>query len=161
MMPFRIEPIIENDHDKIGTIVRDLWGDDTVAVHGELFETAHLDGFKTIEESEIVGFLHYQFRGSECEILTLASLKEGQGVGTALIHAIERLAKSNGCRKLSLITTNDNVHALRFYQRRGFHLTALYPNQVAQSRKLKPSIPKIGDNDIPIRDEILLEKDLI
>jgi GNAT superfamily N-acetyltransferase len=159
-MSFRIEPISEKDHNRIKTIISKLWGDDTLAVHGELFHTAYLDGFKAIEDGEIIGILHYQLRGSECEILTLASLQEGQGVGTALIATLEGLAKINGCRKLSLITTNDNLHALRFYQRRGFQLTALYPHQVEQSRKLKPVIPMIGDYGIPIRDEILLEKDL-
>jgi ribosomal protein S18 acetylase RimI-like enzyme len=59
-----------------------------------------------------------------------------------------------------LLTTNDNLHALRFYQRRGFRLAALYPGALAEARKLKPSIPETGYHGIPIRDEIELEMSL-
>lgn len=159
-MSYRIEPIFEKDHNSINVIMQKFWGSETIVVHGELFHPSHLDGFKAIDDDAIIGILHYDVRGSECEILTLASLREGQGIGTALIEAVERLAKANNCKILHLITTNDNLRALRFYQRRGFHLSAIFPNQVAQSRKLKPSIPEIGDHGIPIRDEILLQKDL-
>jgi len=56
-----------------------------------------------------------------------------------------------------LITTNDNTRALRFYQKRGFHLVAVYPNSLNESRRLKPQIPIIGIDGIPLRDEIELE----
>jgi len=54
------------------------------------------------------------------------------------------------------ITTNDNLPALRFYQKQGFRLIVLYPGAVEESRRLKPSIPLAGHADIPIRDEIQL-----
>lgn len=57
-------------------------------------------------------------------------------------------------------SSNDNLNALRFYQKYGFTLVALYPNALAQSRKLKPQIPLIGNDGIPLRDEIELELDL-
>jgi RimJ/RimL family protein N-acetyltransferase len=81
-------------------------------------------------------------------------------VGSALLAAVEYLARSFGCQRIHLTTTNDNLHALGFYQRRGYHLTGLFPGQVEQSRLLKPNIPEIGDHNIPIRDELRLEKDL-
>jgi ribosomal protein S18 acetylase RimI-like enzyme len=52
---------------------------------------------------------------------------------------------------------NDNLHALRFYQKRGFVLVALHRNALEASRKLKPEIPLVGIDGIPIRDEIELE----
>jgi len=52
--------------------------------------------------------------------------------------------------------TNDNTHALRFYQKQGFHLHALRVNALAESRKLKPEIPEVGNDGIPLRDEIEL-----
>ena len=54
------------------------------------------------------------------------------------------------------MTTNDNLHALRFYQRKGFTLAGLRPNALAQTRKQKP-VPLLGADGIPIRDEIELE----
>jgi hypothetical protein len=49
------------------------------------------------------------------------------------------------------------MNALRFYQKRGFVLVAVHRNALEQSRKLKPEIPLIGDDEIPLRDEIELE----
>ena len=59
-----------------------------------------------------------------------------------------------------LITTNDNLNALRFYQGRGFRLVAVHPGAVEASRRLKPQIPELGSFGIPIRDELELELSL-
>jgi len=97
-------------------------------------------------------------RGRECEILTLHAVRQWEGAGSALIAAIRDLAASRGCRRLWVVTTNDNVDALRFYQRRGFGLAVLRPGAVDESRRsLKPEIPPIGDHGIPLRDELELE----
>jgi ribosomal protein S18 acetylase RimI-like enzyme len=104
----------------------------------------------------LVGVLTYVMDGDECEILTLHVTDQWTGVGTALIRAVERKA-----RRLWLLTTNDNVDALRFYQRRGFRLAELRPGGVDESRaRLKPEIPEIGEYGIPIRDELILEKEV-
>jgi len=63
------------------------------------------------------------------------------------------------CPRLWLVTTNDNVDALRFYQRRGFCLVCVHRGAVDHSRAhLKPEIPLAGNNRIPLRDELELEK---
>ena len=69
----------------------------------------------------------------------------------------EKVATASGCKQLWLITTNDNINALRFYQKRGFMLVAVHRNALELSRKLKPEIPMIGNDGIPLRDEIELE----
>jgi ribosomal protein S18 acetylase RimI-like enzyme len=82
-------------------------------------------------------------------------------VGSGLLRLAEQVASERGCRRLWLITTNDNVDALRFYQRRGFRLAALHRGAVDDSRaRLKPEIPTVGDHGIPLRDELELDKDL-
>jgi GNAT superfamily N-acetyltransferase len=78
-------------------------------------------------------------------------------VGTALLDAVKRIALEAGCRRVYLTTTNDNLRALRFYQRRGFRLVAVYAGAVDRARAHKPQIPAIGMHGIPIRDEIELE----
>ena len=157
-MSLKINLIRKPDLNTVLEIVTNLWGDPVMVVHGDVFHIADLPGLKAVIEDQIVGILHYQLLEQECEILTLASLIEGQGIGSALLDAIESIAKTTGCEKLSLITTNDNLHALGFYQRRGFHLAALYPGQVTHAREIKPSIPLVGNHNIPIRDELKLEK---
>jgi len=86
-------------------------------------------------------------------------MSSGVGAGTALIEAVGQLARQQGCTRLWVITTNDNVDALRFYQRRGFCLVAVHRGAVDRSRaRLKPEIPAVGAYGIPLRDEIELEK---
>ena len=64
---------------------------------------------------------------------------------------------AQGGGRLWLVTTNDNLDALRFYQRRGLRITAVAAGAVDEARKIKPGIPLLGDHGIAIRDEITLE----
>jgi len=160
-MEFKITKITNDDLEEVLKIVKEFWGDHRIISQGQVFDTAKLAGFKAVDHNRIVGILHFEIRDNDCEILTLASLNNGQGIGSALLDELEASARKNKCHKLSLSTTNDNLHALGFYQRRGFYLKALLPGQMKGYRKLKPSIPETGDLGIPIRDEIRLEKRLV
>jgi GNAT superfamily N-acetyltransferase len=109
----------------------------------------------------LVGVLTYIAAGQDCEILTLHAARQWEGCGTALVEALERLAAGAGCHRLWVLTTNDNVDALRFYQRRGFRLAELHPGALDEARlRLKPEIPREGAHGIPLRDELVLEKAL-
>ena len=130
------------------------WGSDLMITRGESIRSDEVEGFVF---GEWLGLLTFLVRGDECEITSLDSLQAGQGIGSALLEAVLAEVKKRHCRRLFLITTNDNLHALGFYQKRGFELAALYRGAVNQSRKFKPSIPLLGENNIPLRDEIELE----
>jgi ribosomal protein S18 acetylase RimI-like enzyme len=82
-------------------------------VHEDIFRPEHLDGYVTVDWA---GVVTYTIQGDQCEIISLDSLEEGRGIGTALINAVMEEAQSHSCRRLFLSTTNDNLHALRFYQ---------------------------------------------
>jgi ribosomal protein S18 acetylase RimI-like enzyme len=111
------------------------------------------------EDGELAGVATYIVGATDCEVLTLNAAQPWQGVGTELLREVEQIAAEHGCTRLWLITTNDNVDALRFYQRRGFRFATVHPGAVDGSRlRLKPGIPETGDYGIPIRDEIELEK---
>lgn len=159
-MPFKILRLSKDDREEVLNIVQEYWGDHTVLSQGEIFYPAEMEGLKAVEQDRIVGILHFQIQDNQCEILTLASLTGGKGIGTALLDTVEVIAKNKGCRKICLSTTNDNTNALAFYQRRGFFLKALFTGQIKAYRKLKPAIPEKGEQGIPIRDEIRLEKNL-
>ena len=131
-----------------------------MVIHGEQLYPAEYPGFVAESDADAVGVITYILRGDECEILSLDSLAEGQGIGSALVESVRKVAFDNGVRRLWLITTNDNLNALRFYQKRGFELVKIHRRAVDESRKLKPSIPLIGGFGIPIRDEIELELSL-
>jgi GNAT superfamily N-acetyltransferase len=104
-----------------------------------------------------VGLATYHVAGDDCELVTIDSTSAGVGIGSALIAAVRDAAASCGCRRVWVITTNDNLDALRFYQRRGFVLVAVHRDAVTEARRQKPQIPLIGNHGIPIRDEIELE----
>jgi GNAT superfamily N-acetyltransferase len=111
---------------------------------------------------ELAGVATYVVDGDGCELLTLHAATGWTGIGSALLAAVQDLARDAGCRRLWVVTTNDNVDALRFYQRRGFRLARMRPGAVDRSREtLKPEIPRSGAHGIPLRDELELEMDLV
>ena len=104
-----------------------------------------------------IGLITYNLTEKECEIVSLNSFQENSGIGSLLIEEVRKAADKRNCSRIWLITTNDNTKALRYYQKRGFHLVNLYPDSIKLSRKLKPGIPLNGIDNIPIRDEIEME----
>ncbi len=158
MSSYEIFPLTPQDTPWVKTFMRAQWGSERVAAHGVVYLPHELPGFYAVQDGERVGLLTYHLEGDACEIVTLNSLRAGQGIGSALIQAVGAAACKAGCARLWLITTNDNLHALGFYQKRGFRLAALRPGAVDAARRLKPEIPLVGENGIEIRDEIELEK---
>jgi ribosomal protein S18 acetylase RimI-like enzyme len=138
-------------------LLADQWGSTKMVTRGKTYDVSQLPGFAVFLANKPVGLVMYRIDGSECEIMSMNSLAEGVGIGTALVDAAKKAAFEAGCKRIWLITTNDNTAALRFWQKRGFSLVAVYRNAVEQSRRLKPEIPLTGDDGIPIRDEIELE----
>ena len=152
-----IRPTVDRDREWVEALIAERWAAPVVVVHGEEFLPAELPGFVATMGDEPVGLLTYAWSPTGCEIVTLDSLSERHGVGSALIDAVTHRARRVGCDRLWLVTTNDNLDALRFYQRRGFQLVALYRDAVAAARQHKPQIPERGAYGIPIRDELELE----
>ena len=133
------------------------WGGEEMITRGNIYRPEQLEGFVVEDGKEWIGLLTFLIKDSECEVTSLDSLREGQGIGSMLIENAIQEARKQGCRRLFLITTNDNLNALGFYQKRGFEIVTMYRGAVNESRKRKPSLPLIGYNNIPLRDEIELE----
>ncbi|MBZ0184769.1 MAG: GNAT family N-acetyltransferase [Candidatus Obscuribacterales bacterium] len=153
-------PIEESDRGWLQSRVQEIWNGRFVVSRGVAYEPANLTGFLAIKDGEPVGVATYYIKDGECELITLDALSQWQGVGTALIEAVEEEARNQACSRMWMIATNDNIDGLRFYQRRGYVICAVHPGAIEQSRKLKPSIPLVGNYSIEIRDEIELEKNL-
>ena len=133
------------------------WGGEEMITRGNIYRPEQLDGFVVEDGEEWIGLLTFFIKDGECEVTSLDSLREGQGIGSKLIEQVIKEARAHGCDRLFLITTNDNLNALGFYQKRGFELVTIYRGAVNESRKIKPGIPLVGYNNIPLRDEIELE----
>jgi N-acetylglutamate synthase-like GNAT family acetyltransferase len=153
---FYIRPVNSDDGDWIAQFITGRWGAEFIAAHYEIFYCRDLPGFIATEGGEKVGLLTYKIVAGECEIVSLDSVRPCIGIGTSLIDAVKAAAVESGCRRLWLVTTNDNMNALRFYQKRGFSMVRINRNAIEFARKLKP-VPLIGADGIPLRDEIELQ----
>lgn len=159
---FTIRPLIPADRNWVAHFMDTHWGSTKIVSRGQVHYGHLLDGFvaelsDAPDDAPPIGLITYRPEGKDCEIVTIDSLQPGLGVGTALVNAVRAAARELGCERVWVITTNDNLNALRFYQKRGFRLVAVYADALAASRKLKPQIPLVGKNGIPLRDEIELE----
>jgi ribosomal protein S18 acetylase RimI-like enzyme len=135
-----------------------LWGSTQVVSRNRVHDASTLRAIvcQTPAE-ERVGLALIDIRDRQCELVTIDAFQPGQGIGSALLAAATEQARREGCSRLWLITTNDNLRALRFYQRRGLRLVALHRGAIDEARRVRPSIPIIGEHRIPIRDELELE----
>ena len=153
-----IHSLSRSDHEWLAQIWREYWGAEYIVTRGRIVHASEVYGFYASDQhGEPLGLLTFQVSGDQCEIVTVDAFNQYSGVGTTLIEAVTKYAVAEGCRRIWLITTNDNLDALRFYQRRGFHLVTIHRDALDRSRELKPSIPKVGEYNIPLRDEIELE----
>jgi len=152
-----IRPLSAADVPEVRQWWREHWGGDTMMMHGEVVHTDSLEGFAAEEQGRWVGLVTFRIERGECEITSLDSLQERKGTGTRLMQQAIQKAREAGCRRLRLTTTNDNLNALGFYQKMGFVLAVLRRNALDEARKVKPGIPLVGRNGIPLRDEIELE----
>ncbi len=158
MSKIQIHQKTEADQAWCADLLTTHWGSTHVVTRGRLHDANSIPAFIAEMQGKPVGLLTYRIEDNECEIVSLNSLLKKHGVATALLDAAEKKAVRSGCRRLWLITTNANIPAIHFYQKRGFTLAALYADAMRSSRELKPEIPKHGWDEIPIRDEIEFEK---
>ncbi len=177
MTEFHIRPLERSDREWVAHFLDERWGTTQIVSRGKSVYGHLLPGFmaeRSAAEPELgtgedgesdaetaaenIGLVTVHIGDKECEITTLNSLTESAGVGSALVEAVENWAREAGIERLWLVTTNDNLAALKFWQRRGYELVTVHRNAIADARRIKPQIPITGLNGITIRDEIELEK---
>jgi GNAT superfamily N-acetyltransferase len=134
--------------------LRETWGSTRMVIRGELVECADVPALIAGDGEGILQFR--TLRPGTGEIVTLEAFVQWKGIGTALVEAYLARAKSEGLREVVVVTTNDNIDALRFYRARGFTIHQVRVDAIRESRKLKPEIPMTGSYGLPIRDEIEL-----
>lgn len=153
-----VRPLTEHDRPWAAKVEAESWGEGGAARLGELVDPGELPGFVAFLDGERSGLVSYAVRADECEVVTIRSLHEGHGIGRALLDAVRDAAVEEGCRRLWLITTNNNLRALELYQRWGMEIVAFHRHAVTDSRRrLKPSIPLRDEKGIPIAHELELE----
>ncbi|MFT9819367.1 GNAT family N-acetyltransferase [Lysinibacillus sp. NPDC056185] len=152
-------PIQQLHQNDVLQFFKEHWGSTEMVISSGIYDCSQLDGFAYVDKQNMMlGLVTYIIRDKECEIISLDSISEGKGIGSLLVQVVEQHASEQGCTMITLITTNDNLHALKFYQKRGYCLIEILQNAVDLARAYKPEIPLIGNDGIPIRDEIRLAK---
>lgn len=155
-----IRPASEVDPDALLEFVVESWGAETVVGHEEEMYPAQHSGFVALRDGAIVGHVTYRGDGDRCEITTIQATPRRAGVGSMLMDAVLQTVRGDGYSVVWLTTTNDNLDALRFYQRRGFRIAAVRQGAVDRAREIKPEIPEIGMYGIRMRDELDLVLEL-
>jgi GNAT superfamily N-acetyltransferase len=145
------------DAELIANIIDEHWGGEPLVIRAKNYYPSKLNGILAFEGETIIGFLFYEIQESTLEIIVFEVFDKFQGIGMQLLDRLKLIAREKNCKRIYLMTNNDNLDALRFYQRRGFHICAIHLDSVKASRKMKPGIPLIGEYGIPLRDEIDLE----
>ncbi|AOS99147.1 hypothetical protein ESP131_02040 [Exiguobacterium sp. U13-1] len=156
-----IQVIEEETRSQVKAFFTKHWGSSQMITSTGVHDCSLLDGFYTTnDDHEIIGLITYHMTSQTCEIISLDSLEEGKGIGSRLMQVVEEKAAQQKYDLLTLVTTNDNEHAIRFYQHRGYTVSQVIPNAVELARKIKPEIPMYNEKGVPIKDEIVLIKHL-
>ncbi len=153
-MQISVRPIAPGDADWIVARMQDDWGSVFVARKGELIDATRLPGFVAAVGDERVGLAVVAVREDEYEVVSISATPEGRGIGRALLQHCFDDARSTGCRRVWLTTTNNNVRAIAFYQRSGMDLCAFYRHGVESARRLKPAIPLRDGSGVAIAHEL-------
>jgi len=148
------------DRSWISGVLQERWGATTIVSRGRSLLADQLPALVAETEGERAGLLTYRLEHGQCEVVTIDALVPHREVGSALLAAARERALAEGCRRLWLTTTNDNLDALRFYQRRGLRLVAVHVGAVDVARQIKPAISLVGSFGIAVHDELELAMEL-
>lgn len=158
----KMQPIDASIRAIVTTFIIKEWGSAEMYIRGEVIDLHSIDGFVILgdNQNDIEGLITYTVSGNNCEIVSLNSTNPRNGIGTALVDMVRKTAIAMGCNKLQLLTTNDNLNAIGFYQKHGFELIGVNLGAIDEERRSKPEIPLVGQNGIPIHHEIAFEMTL-
>ena len=152
-----VRALLEAERSWAAALVAEHFGSATVVSRGVLHDTGSLPGLIALSSGQRIGLLHYRPEGDQLEVVVLIARQPRQGVGRRLLEAAQDVARGLACRRLWLVTTNDNRPALAFYQAAGWRQCAVHRGSIREARRLKPQIPLTGHAGIPIEDEIEFE----
>lgn len=152
-----VRPVASGDRDWVAVTLRQEWTSTSVARLGELIEAAGLPGYVAVLDGRRVGLALVDVRDRELEVVAISTTEPRRGVGAALMRRCFTDARAKRCRRVWLVTTNNNIAAIGFYQRVGMDLRSLHWQGVRASRELKPTIPERDAVGIPIDHEIEFE----
>ena len=158
-MEGRLEPV---DQDYICRHLGELWGWPVITPVTTYLEDADLHGLVWRDEwGDVQGLVVWHIDGETAEIVSVDAYQQGRHIGGRLLDGAETELRKRGVRTVTIGTTNDNLRAVSFYVRRGYRLVKVELDGMNRVRAVKPEVPALGQDGIPLRDMLLLEKDLV
>jgi ribosomal protein S18 acetylase RimI-like enzyme len=156
--PVLVREATDADRPAVRELFQRDFGRTKIVAFGEVMDLDQVLSLVAVFYDDPSGALAYRLLGDALHIVALATdpMWQRSGVGGHLVAEAELLARRLKLARVVVATTNDNLPALYFYQRRGYRLTDLIPNNVVTSTRQEQP----GFAGIPVRDEIRLEKRL-
>ncbi len=135
------------------------FGRTKIVAYGEVMDIDQMPALVAVRYADPSGALAYRLHGDALHIVALATdpMWQRSGVGGHLVAEAELIARRLNLRRLVVSTTNDNLPALYFYQRRGYRMTDFVPSSIIMHTGQEVA----GFAGIPVRDEVRLEKTLV
>ncbi|HEY5640249.1 MAG TPA: GNAT family N-acetyltransferase [Dehalococcoidia bacterium] len=139
---------------------RRLWGLPVVSLERQ-YEPADVEGLVyRDDEGAPQGLVTWHVDGDSAEIVTVDAFEQGRRIGGRLLTGAEEALRRQGVRRATIMTTNDNLRAIAFYVRHGYRLVAVHLDAMDRVRQIKPEVPEVGHDGLPLRDAIELTKEL-
>jgi GNAT superfamily N-acetyltransferase len=156
--PVLVREATDADREAARELIHRDFGRTKIVAFGQLMDIDQMPSLVAVMHQEPSGALVYRLLGDALHIVALATdpMWQRSGVGGYLVAEAELLARRLNLRRLVVSTTNDNLPAMYFYQRRGYRMTAFVPESVMMHTRQEIA----GFAGIPVRDEIRLEKRL-
>ncbi len=148
----------DSDRSEVRDFIAQQWHAPFIVVKEKIYSPHECEGFLIRQDGRIAALITYQQQKDSILLLTVNKIESIEGIGTSLVLMLIDEARKRNVHRIWLTTTNDNLHAMWFYQRLGFRIATIYRDAMAEARKtLKPQIPEYGPNGLPIQDEIEME----
>lgn len=149
-----ITRITDDNRKMLTQFIIDNWYGSIMIIKGERVDITTEDGYCIIDKNSVVAVVTYRLKNNICEITLLYTVKQRCGIGKKLVHEVTKTVRNKGGDTVMVVTTNDNIEAIAFYQKMGFDIVNIYRNSMDYVRKMRPTVPIMGENNIPLRHEI-------
>jgi ribosomal protein S18 acetylase RimI-like enzyme len=155
-LPLTVRPAAAEDYRRIEELALHFWDETEVDCFDRKYDVLECPAFLVWDGGEAVGQASYAIEG-EWNAVVLVMLNilpdhQRRGGGWMLLDAVRGEAVRRGLRRLLVVTSNDDLPALAFYQRYGFCITGILPGRIAADHG--GELPGLAG--IPVRDEIRL-----
>ena len=150
----KIDVITEENRKLVNQFILDHWYEVVMIIKGERVDISSSDGFCIIDGQTVTGLITYRLKNNICEITLLHTIVQNRGIGRQLVQKVIETVKNNHVDTITVVTTNDNIGAIAFYQKIGFDMVQIYHDSMDYVGKFKPGVPIMGENHIPLRHEI-------